>query len=251
MPRTGRRYSSGRIAGRSGILPDAGRSLHLANDFTHNVINDIWKRALVLAPHTDDGELGCGGTLALLANSGCHVRYIAFSVANRSLPAGFPLDTLAHEARDATSVLGISDIVLHDFDVRTFPEHRQEILELLVEETKDYRPDVVFQPSPSDMHQDHQTVAKEGLRAFKRTTVLGYLLPWNTSGFSDDCYIAFGEQELEQKVEAVGKYASQRHRSYTDPDYIRSLARVHGVTIGRPYAEVFKVSRLVIDSSER
>jgi len=216
-------------------------------DAKGNVIANLWKRALVLAPHTDDGELGCGGTIAMLANAGCHVRYIAFSIANRSLPEGFPPNTLANEARAATAVLGIDDVVLHDFDVRTFPEHRQEILELLVEETKNYRPDVVFQPSPSDMHQDHQTIAKEGLRAFKRTTVLGYLLPWNTSGFSDDCYIAFGERELEQKVEAVGKYESQSHRSYADPEYIRSLARVHGVTIGRPLAEVFKVQRLVLD----
>lgn len=218
-----------------------------ANDSKGDVLADSWKRALVLSPHTDDGELGCGATLARLAAAGCHVRYIAFSIANRSLPEGFPPDTLAREAREATAVLGVKDVVLHDFDVRTFPQHRQEILELLVKESKEFKPDVVFQPSPSDMHQDHQTVAREGLRAFKRTTMLGYLLPWNTSGFSDDCYITFGESELEKKVEAVGKYRSQAHRSYADPDYIRSLAKVHGVTVGRPYAEVFKVARLVLD----
>ena len=211
------------------------------------MIADIWKRVLVLAPHTDDGELGCGGTIALLTNAGAHVRYIAFSIANKSLPPGFPPNTLASEAKEATAILGVKDLVLHDFDVRTFPEHRQEILELMVVEAKEFRPDVVFQPSPSDMHQDHQTIAKEGLRAFKKTSVLGYLLPWNTTGFSDDCYIAFGEKELEQKVEAVGKYASQAHRAYASPDYVRGLAKVHGVTVGRAYAEVFKVARLVLD----
>ena len=62
-----------------------------------------WKRALVLAPHTDDGEFGCGGTMARLVEGGCEVRYVAFSIATRSLPEGFPPDTLAREMREATS----------------------------------------------------------------------------------------------------------------------------------------------------
>ena len=45
-----------------------------------------WKRALVLAPHTDDGEFGCGGTMARLVDEGTDVRYVAFSIATRSLP---------------------------------------------------------------------------------------------------------------------------------------------------------------------
>src|SRR6185312_1745971 len=93
-----------------------------------------WERALVLAPHTDDGEFGCGGTMARLVDGGCDVRYVAFSIATRSLPEGFPPDTLAKEVRAATAALGIppEQLVVHDFDVRTFPQHRQDILELLV-----------------------------------------------------------------------------------------------------------------------
>ena len=56
-----------------------------------------WQKALVLAPHTDDGEFGCGGTMARLVDAGCDVRYVAFSIATRSLPPGFPPDTLARE----------------------------------------------------------------------------------------------------------------------------------------------------------
>ena len=66
-----------------------------------------WKRALVLAPHTDDGEFGCGGTMARLVEAGCDVRYVAFSIATRSLPPGFPPDTLAREVAEATAELGI------------------------------------------------------------------------------------------------------------------------------------------------
>src|SRR5205809_2364456 len=134
-----------------------------------------WQRVLVLAPHTDDGEFGAGGTMARLVEEGAEVRYVAFSIATRSLPEGFPPDTLAREVREATAELGIAaeNLTVHDFDVRTLPEHRQEILELLIEIWNDWQPDCVFQPSLHDVHQDHQTIASEGLRAFKRTTILG------------------------------------------------------------------------------
>ena len=49
------------------------------------------RSVLVLAPHTDDGEFGCGGTIARLVDAGAEVRYVAFSSASRSLPAGFPV----------------------------------------------------------------------------------------------------------------------------------------------------------------
>ena len=94
-----------------------------------------WRRALVLAPHTDDGEFGCGGTMARMVEAGADVRYVAFSIATRSLPEGFAPDTLAREVKEATTEIGIpaENLTVHDFDVRTFPDHRQEILELLIE----------------------------------------------------------------------------------------------------------------------
>ena len=153
---------------------------------------EAWQRVLVLAPHTDDGEFGCGGTMARLVEAGVEVHYHAFSIATRSLPEGFAPDTLAREVREATGELGIpeSQLVVHDFDVRTFPERRQDILELLVSLWEELRPDAVFQPSHHDVHQDHQTIAQEGLRAFKRTTVLGYEIPWNNFDFSYGAYVA-------------------------------------------------------------
>jgi LmbE family N-acetylglucosaminyl deacetylase len=208
---------------------------------------EAWKRALVLAPHTDDGEFGCGGTMSRLAESGCEVRYVAFSIATRSLPEGFPPDTLAREVREATAALGVPEerLTVHDFDVRTFPDHRQEILELLVALWEEYRPDVVFQPSHHDVHQDHQTVAQEGLRAFKRTTILGYEIPWNNFDFAYDAYVGLEQRHLEQKVAAVQCYASQQHRRYANADYVWNLARVHGTNVNRDFAEVFQVYRLV------
>jgi LmbE family N-acetylglucosaminyl deacetylase len=208
---------------------------------------DGWKRVLVLAPHTDDGEFGCGGTMARLVDAGVEVRYVAFSIATRSLPEGFPPDTLAREVREATAELGIADenLTLHDFDVRTFPEHRQDILELLVGMWDAWRPDAVFQPSLHDIHQDHRTIADEGLRAFKRTTILGYEIPWNNYDFAYQCYFALDRGHVERKAAALAKYASQQHRRYADPEYIWNVARTHGINVNREYAEVFQVYRVV------
>src|SRR3954447_19633981 len=132
---------------------------------------EAWQRALVLAPHTDDGEFGCSGTMARLVEGGVDVRYVAFSIATRSLPAGFPPDTLAREVREATAELGIPPerLDVPDYEGRAFPDRRQDVLELLVELWEEWRPDAVFQPSLHDVHQDHQVIAQEGLRAFKRT----------------------------------------------------------------------------------
>ncbi|MDX6504232.1 MAG: N-acetylglucosamine malate deacetylase 1 [Gaiellaceae bacterium] len=207
-----------------------------------------WKRVLVLAPHTDDGEFGCGGTMARLVEAGAEVRYVAFSIATKSLPEGFAPDTLAREVREATTELGIpeSQLTVHDFEVRTFPERRQDILELLIELWDDYQPDAVFQPSLQDIHQDHQVIAAEGMRAFKRTTILGYEIPWNNFTFNYDAYITLDKAHVERKVAALDKYASQQHRKYANAEYIWNLARTNGINVGRDYAEVFTVYRVVV-----
>jgi LmbE family N-acetylglucosaminyl deacetylase len=172
---------------------------------------ETWQKALVLAPHTDDGEFGCGGTMARLVDAGCPE----------------------------------SALTVHDFDVRTFPERRQDILELLVALWEEWQPDVVFQPSLHDVHQDHRTIAEEGLRAFKRTTILGYEIPWNNFDFAYQWYVALELRHIDRKVAALEHYASQQHRRYANEEYVRNLARMHGVNVSREYAEVFQVYRVV------
>ena len=154
---------------------------------------------------------------------------------------------IAAQVREATAELGIpaEQLTVHDFDVRTFPVHRQEILELLTEIWNDWEPDCVFQPSLHDVHQDHRTIAEEGLRAFKRTTILGYEIPWNNFDFEYQWYVALEQSHIERKIAALEKYASQQHRRYANAEYVRNLARTHGVNVNREYAEVFQVYRVV------
>ena len=65
------------------------------------------KNILVLAPHTDDGELGAGGTINKLIENGANVYYAAFSTAEESVPDGWPKDILKTEVKKATQKLGI------------------------------------------------------------------------------------------------------------------------------------------------
>src|SRR5258708_5851244 len=207
------------------------------------------QQVLVLAPHTDDGELGCGGSISKFIEEGKDVYYVAFSIATRSLPPHLAPDTLAKEVKEATKILGIpsNNLILFDFDVRRFKEFRQDILEELVKIKSKINPDLVFLPTLNDIHQDHQVIAEEGLRAFKNVSILGYELPWNNLSINTQCFIKLNESHLQKKIQALNAYNSQKHRSYLNADFIKSLANVRGVQISSPYAEVFEVLRWVIN----
>jgi N-acetylglucosamine malate deacetylase 1 len=207
-----------------------------------------FRKVLVLAPHTDDGELGAGGTIAKLIESGSEVFYAAFSTAEKSVPDGFPKDILKTEVANATSKLGIpsQNLLVYDYEVRKLNYARQEILEQLIELRKKMNPDLVLMPSLNDIHQDHSTIAQEGLRAFKQTTILGYELIWNNLSFDTICFVKLEHNHLERKCEALHEYASQRHRDYTSKKFITALAISRGTQIGSEYAEAFEVVRLVL-----
>jgi len=206
------------------------------------------KKILILAPHTDDGEFGCGGTINKLIAEGNDVYYAAFSACQQSVLKKFPADILITEVKAATKVLGVKkeNLILYDYDVRTFNYRRQEILDDLIKLRAKLKPDIVFIPSLQDIHQDHKTIAEEGLRAFKFSTLLSYEMPWNNITFSTSCFHILTEKHVKAKVKALAKYKSQAHRSYASENFIRSLATTRGVQIGTKYAETFEVVRYIV-----
>ncbi len=203
---------------------------------------------LILAPHTDDGELGCGGAIARLCAAGKKVYYVAFSSCSKSLPEHLPQDTLEHELKAATLKLGIpaEHVIIYDYDVRLFHDHRQHILEDMIALRSRLNPDLVFTPSPTDIHQDHQVITAEAIRAFKNTSILGYEMPWNNLSFNTRSFVKLTAAHIDTKVNSLKEYTSQLDRPYFQEEFIRSLARTRGVQIGADYAEVFEVVRWVI-----
>ena len=206
------------------------------------------KRILILAPHTDDGEYGCGASISRYIEEGSDIYYAAFTLAEDSVPFQFPKDVLETEVKSAMKVLGIKpdNLILYNYRVRYFEKYRQEILEDMLLLDKNINPDIVFMPSLNDIHQDHHVIAMEGLRAFKKTTILGYEIPWNNMNFATQCFITLEERHLKKKINALNCYYSQKDRYYASDDFIRSLLRTRGTQIGCQYAEVFEVIRWIM-----
>ncbi len=207
-----------------------------------------FQKVFILAPHTDDGELGCGGTIRKLIENGLDVYYIAFSTAEESVPDGFVKNQLEIEVKNATKVLGIneSNLIIYKYPVRKLNYARQDILENLIELRGKYNPDLIFMPSLHDIHQDHTTIAQEGLRAFKNKTILGYELIWNNLKFDTDCFISLKKEYIQTKANALSKYITQEGRAYMSEEFIFALAKTRGIQIGVEYAESFEVIRWVI-----
>ena len=209
---------------------------------------DGFKKLLILAPHTDDAELGCGGTIARALEEGGEVHVAAFSTCEDSVPAALPQDTLRCEFYKAMTMLGVpeSNLWVGNYIVRRLNESRQRVLDDLVELGRRIQPDAVILPSGHDMHQDHQVVHAEGMRAFKHITLLGYELPWNNLTFDAQAFVALEARHIQLKAATLGCYASQAMlgRPYFESGFIEGWARMRGVQVRLPYAEAFELMRI-------
>lgn len=205
------------------------------------------KKILILAPHTDDAELGCGGTMARFHSEGDEIYVAAFSTARASLPEGANPDTLKNEFLAAMEILGVprNRLFVYDYKVRMLSYHRQEVLEEMVKLRTEIQPDLVLLPSGSDVHQDHQVVYNEGLRAFKHSSIWGYELPWNHVSFATQAFVTLTQEHMDMKWKMMSIYESQfqKQRSYFTKEFIEGLARVRGVQVNEPFAEAFEVVR--------
>lgn len=204
------------------------------------------KRVLVLGPHPDDAEFGCGGTIARYLEAGAEVRTHVFSLCEESLPGNLKADDIRGELFESCKVLGIAKdkVTIGNYRVRRFNESRQDILEEIIKERDGFQPEIVFVPASTDIHQDHQVIAREGLRAYKHANVFGYELPWNTVSFDTSAILEINAQHLDRKISALKAYQSQSFRPYFQDSFVRSLARVRGTQAAKEFAEAFEAIRI-------
>jgi LmbE family N-acetylglucosaminyl deacetylase len=206
-------------------------------------------KVLTISPHTDDAVVASGGSISRILEEGNQVYYLGLSIAEESVPAGFPKDAVESETRLATQRLGIDPkkVQVQRFPVRRLDEHRQEILDLLVGLRSKIKPDLVLVPTTVDIHQDHEVVTRESIRAFRNwCSIYGYDIPWNDLyGTKMNVFYQLNERHMKMKLEAVSCLKSQlaKKADYLTPQYLRSIAIERGVRIRTKYAEVFEAIR--------
>lgn len=205
---------------------------------------------IILSPHTDDAELGCGGTISRMMSEGKNIHWFVFSTAEESLPDGLPKDTLHKEFIEVTRKIGLpaSNYKIFDYKVRNLPEHRQEILEIMIRLKNEFAPYLVIGPSLNDYHQDHLVIANEMIRAFKSSaSIISYELPWNHVTFSNQMFFRLNIDHIEKKIQLLSSYKSQiiKKRKYFSSEFIKGLAKTRGVQINSEYAEAFEVIRWI------
>ncbi len=205
-------------------------------------MNFSGKRVLFLGAHPDDIELGCG---ALLHHIVGKTDVLCVTLSDNQTNSD--LKNVMDEHYKSMSVLGLQKekIVFGPFATRVFPNARQEILEYFLKLRKDFKPDLIFVHSKQDVHQDHNTMTDEALRAFRGITVLGFDVVRSSYGFFPHFLVEVTEEDVNKKIEALSKYETYRDRYYFNSELTRSIMVRHGALAECPFAEGFDILRIV------
>ena len=200
------------------------------------------KRTLFLGAHPDDIELGCG---ALIHNISSISELLCVTLSdNQKNPL---LKNVVAEHFKSMAVLGVpkEKVILGEFTTRIFHDSRQEILEYFLKLRKDFDPDIIFVHSKQDIHQDHNTMTEEALRAFRGITVLGFDVVRSSYGFFPHFLVEVNEEDVNAKLNALSQYETYRDKYYFDRDVLRATMIRHGTLAECPFAEGFDILRIV------
>ena len=205
-------------------------------------MNFYGQRVLFLGAHPDDIELGCGALIHHITTMS-DVLCVTLSD-NQKNPL---LKNVVGEHYKAMETLGVTKdkVVLGQFTTRIFQEARQEILEYFLKLRNDFKPDIIFVHSKQDVHQDHNTMTDESLRAFRGITLLGFDVVRSSYGFFPNFLVEVSEEDVNAKIEALSQYETYRDKYYFNSELTRSIMVRHGALAEVPFAEGFDILRIV------
>lgn len=203
-------------------------------------------RVICLGAHSDDIEIGLGGTLLSWLQSGARLD-VLWCVASASGPRR------AEAESSATAFLeGASDarIELAEFKDGYFPYQGAELKTWLEGLKSRFPADIVFTHRRDDAHQDHRELCKLTWNTFRDHAVLEYEIPkWDGDLGQPNMYVPLPRAALERKIALLEThFGTQRGKDWFDAETFRGLARLRGMECRAAdrYAEAFVARKLCL-----
>ena len=202
------------------------------------------EKLLILAPHTDDESLGCGGLIARTIEEGGEVSVLVFTT-------NYGVSTY-DEFNKAMHVLNVSFLSKQYFTALTFDQTAIiEMISVIETTCRTFKPTTVAIPFQNSFHQDHEVIAKAAMSALRPhgyipQKVLAYEQPyygiWDFGDAFKPNYYVDITNYLDKKLEALKCYKSQK----IPFDMIKAMAQLRGGESGTKYAEAYILMREVI-----
>jgi len=200
-------------------------------------------RVLAVGCHSDDIEIGCGGTILALtkARATVHLTWVVLSA---------PGERAAEAEAGAAAFLAraaASDVHVHDFRDGFLPYAGEAVKEVF-EELKGVDPDVVFTHARHDLHQDHRLACELTWQTFRDHLILEYEIPkYDGDLGSPNVFVPLDDEIADEKLELLRTHhASQSGKHWFDDELFRGLLRLRGMEAASRYAEAFTCRKLTI-----
>ena len=199
-------------------------------------------KVLCLGAHSDDIEIGCGGTILKLAETGVECCWVVFSAdATRRTEALRSADLfLSNESKRTVTV--------KDFKESFFPFEGAEIKVFFEQLKQEFTPDVVFTHYRHDLHQDHRVISDLTWNTFRSHLILEYEIPkYDGDLGSPNVFSGLDESLCSRKIQSLmACFETQRQKHWFDEETFRAMMRLRGVECGERYAEAFYGRKLLL-----
>jgi LmbE family N-acetylglucosaminyl deacetylase len=202
---------------------------------------------LCLGAHSDDIEIGVGGTLLSWIAAGAKldvVWCVLGAVGEREREA-------RESARDFLQGAERAQVEALQFKDGYFPARSSEIKDWFEGLRTRVTPDVIFTHRRDDAHQDHREVSRLTWNTFRDHFILEYEIPkWDGDIGQPNMYVALPSAVMQRKIELlIAHFATQRSRHWFDDETFRGLARLRGMECRAPerYAEAFFARKVLLD----
>ena len=203
-------------------------------------------KLLAIGAHSDDIEIGCGGTILKLIEHET-VSEVCWVV----LTGG--AKRAAEARRSAEAMLtGVSDprVILKDFRDGYFPYDGADIKQFFEELKHEVSPDVIFTHQRADLHQDHRVTCELTWNTFRDHLVLEYEIPKYDGDMSvPNLFVSLSESLCRQKIDhLMNHFGSQRSKRWFAEDLFSGLLRLRGMECNSPsfYAEAFHCRKAML-----